>query len=105
VNLTKNTANALARDRIRVNALLPGWVDTPGEHETLKRFHDAPENWLEDAEKGRPFGRLLKPQDIARAICFLASEESALMTGAVLDYDQAVPGTFTGSLGPMASGN
>lgn len=101
VNLTRNTANGLLPYRIRVNCILPGWVDTPGEHETLKRFHDAPDNWLEEAEKQRPFGRLLKPQDIARAVAFLASEESALMNGAVLDYDQTVSGTSTGSLGPM----
>ena len=51
VNLTKNTAAALAAHRIRVNCVLPGWVDTPGEHATLKRFHDAKDNWLEEAEK------------------------------------------------------
>ena len=88
-------------DRIRANCLLPGWVDTPGEHETLKRFHDAPDNWLEEAEKGRPFGRLVKPDEIARAIAYLASGESGIMTGATLDFDQMVPGAFTGSLGPM----
>jgi NAD(P)-dependent dehydrogenase (short-subunit alcohol dehydrogenase family) len=103
VNLTRNTAAALATSRIRVNCVLPGWVDTPGEHETLKRFHGAKEGWLEEAEKGRPFGRLLKGADIARAIAYLASDESALMTGAVLDYDQTVSGTFAGSLGPMSA--
>ena len=101
VNLTRNTANALAWDRIRVNAVLPGWVDTPGEHDTLRRFHDAPDNWLEEAEKTRPFGRLVKPDEIARTIAFLASPESGLMTGATVDFDQSVPGTFSGELGPM----
>lgn len=101
VNLTKNAANALARDRIRVNCVLPGWVDTPGEHETQKRFHDAPDDWLEAAEKERPFGRLVKAGEIARAICYLASDEAGVMTGATLDFDQTVPGAFSGSLGPM----
>ena len=101
VNLTRNTANALLADRIRVNVILPGWVDTPGEDETLKRFHAAPENWREAAEKTLPFGRLVKPEEIARCIGYLASAESGLMTGAVIDFDQTVPGTFTGSLGPM----
>jgi NAD(P)-dependent dehydrogenase (short-subunit alcohol dehydrogenase family) len=103
VNLTRNTGAALATSRIRVNCVLPGWVDTPGEHETLKRFHGAADNWLEEAEKTRPFGRLLKAADIARAIVFLASGESELMTGAVLDYDQTVSGTFAGVLGPMST--
>ena len=92
VNLTKNTANAFNMDRIRANAVLPGWVDTPGEHETLKKFHDAPDNWLEAAEKSRPFGKLLKADDVARMIVFLASPESAPMTGSVIDYEQAVFG-------------
>ena len=101
VNLTKNTANALLWDRIRVNAVLPGWVDTPGEHETLKRFHAAADDWLVEAEKSRPFGRLLKPADIARMIAYLVSAESGVMTGACIDVEQGVPGAFTGSLGPM----
>ena len=92
LNLTKNIANAFNMDRIRANVVLPGWVDTPGEHETLKRFHDAPDNWLEAAEKSRPFGKLLKADDVARMIAFLASPESAPMTGSVIDYEQAVFG-------------
>jgi NAD(P)-dependent dehydrogenase (short-subunit alcohol dehydrogenase family) len=95
INLTKNTANAFNMDRIRSNVILPGWVDTPGEHETLKKFHGAPDNWLEAAEASRPFGKLLKADDVARMIVFLASPESAPMTGAVIDYEQT---TFGGQL-------
>lgn len=102
MNLTKNTANALVWDRIRVNCILPGWVDTPGEHETLKRFHNAGEDWLENAEKERPFGRLVKPDELARAIAYLASDESGLMTGAMLDFEQGVPGITSGRVGPMS---
>jgi NAD(P)-dependent dehydrogenase (short-subunit alcohol dehydrogenase family) len=94
VNLSKNTAAALVWDRIRVNCILPGWVDTPGEHATLKQFHNAPDNWLEEAEKKRPFGRLVKPDELARAIAYLCSGESGLMTGAVVDFEQGAPGAF-----------
>ena len=104
VNLTKNTAAALAAHRIRVNCVLPGWVDTPGEHETLRRFHNVSPNWLEDAEKNAPFGRLLKSDDIARAIVYLASPESALMTGSILDYNQNVPATYASPLDPSKWG-
>jgi NAD(P)-dependent dehydrogenase (short-subunit alcohol dehydrogenase family) len=100
INLTRNTAAALGPDRIRVNCVLPGWVDTPGETETRKRFHNAPDDWVAQVEKTRPFGRLLKSDDIARAIVFLASSEAGLMTGAVLDYDQMVAGTFPEPLPP-----
>lgn len=105
VNLTKNTAAALAAHRIRVNCVLPGWVDTPGEHETLRRFHNAEDNWLEEAEKSAPFGRLLKSDDIARTIVYLASPESALMTGSILDHSQAVPATYVTPLDPKRWGS
>jgi NAD(P)-dependent dehydrogenase (short-subunit alcohol dehydrogenase family) len=91
--LTRNTANALLRDRIRVNGLNIGWMNTPGEDATQKRFHDAPDDWLERAARNQPFGRLLEPEEVARAIAFLASAESGLMTGSVVDFDQTVLGT------------
>ncbi len=93
VTLTKNTANALLRDRIRVNGLNIGWMNTPGEDATQKRFHDAPDDWLERAAQQQPFGRLLEPEEVARAIAFLASDESGMMTGSVIDFDQIVVGT------------
>lgn len=99
--LTKNVAHSVASRRIRVNGLNIGWVDTPGEHETLKRFHDAPDNWLEAAEKTLPFGRLIKPGEVARAIAYLSSAESGLMTGALIDFDQVVLGSSGGMQGPM----
>jgi NAD(P)-dependent dehydrogenase (short-subunit alcohol dehydrogenase family) len=91
--LTRNTANALLRDRIRVNGLNIGWMNTPGEDLTQKRFHDAPDDWLERAARNQPFGRLLEPDEVARAIAFLASDESGLMTGSVVEFDQTIVGT------------
>ncbi|MHB1109353.1 MAG: SDR family oxidoreductase [Devosia sp.] len=92
VTLTKNVAHSVANRRIKVNGLNIGWVDTPGEHETLRRFHGAAGNWLEEAERGRPFGRLMKPDEVARAVAYLASAESGLMTGSIVDFDQVVIG-------------
>lgn len=91
--LVKNAAFSLMAEGIRVNMLNPGWMDTPAEHEVQKKFHDAPDDWLVHAEAQQPFGRLLKPQEVARGICFLASPESGMMTGASIDFDQTVPGT------------
>ncbi|WP_421762006.1 SDR family oxidoreductase [Devosia sp.] len=95
-NLTKNVANAVTGFRIRSNGILLGWVDTPGEHETLKKFHGAGDDWLESAEKSRPFGKLIKPEDVARIVAFLLSAESAPMTGSVIDYEQTVFGGYSG---------
>lgn len=92
VALTRNAAYSLMRHRIRVNLLNPGWMNTPAEHDVQKHWHDAPDNWLELAEPTLPFGRLLDPGEVARAICFLASQESGMMTGSVIDFDQSVLG-------------
>jgi NAD(P)-dependent dehydrogenase (short-subunit alcohol dehydrogenase family) len=90
--LTRNAAYALMRDRIRVNGLNLGWMDTPGEHAIQTLFHGRPASWLEEAEKDKPFGRLIKTSEAARAIAFLGSDESGLMTGALVDFDQSVVG-------------
>ncbi|MGP1395354.1 MAG: SDR family oxidoreductase [Inquilinaceae bacterium] len=94
LTLTRNHGFALMRHRIRVNGLNIGWTDTPGEHRIQKEFHQADEGWLDRAEHALPFGRLIKPDEVARAIAFLASDESGLMTGAVVDFDQSVLGSY-----------
>lgn len=90
--LTRNAAYTLMRRRIRVNLIQPGWMATPGEDSIQRQFHDAEEGWLEQAAVSRPFGRLIDPAELARTVCFLASEASGLMTGAVIDFDQSVVG-------------
>ena len=90
--LGKNAAYSVMRRHIRINTLSLGWMDTPGEDEIQRRYHAAGPEWLEQAEARQPFGRLLKPEEVARAIAFLASDESGLMTGSVVDFDQSVAG-------------
>ena len=45
-------------------------------------------NWLEEANATRPFGRLLLPIDIAHAAAYFASDDSAVISGAVIDVEQ-----------------
>ena len=90
--MTKNVAYSVMRHRIRVNALLLGWMDTPGEDLIQRRYHSGGKDWLAEAEAAQPFGRLLKPAEVARTIAFLASEESGMMTGCLIDFDQSVIG-------------
>jgi NAD(P)-dependent dehydrogenase (short-subunit alcohol dehydrogenase family) len=90
--LTRNAAFAMLPDRIRINGLNIGWMDTPGEQSIQSRYHNARKDWLKRAEKGRPFGRLLKPTEVAKAIAFLASDESGMMTGSIVDFDQTIVG-------------
>jgi NAD(P)-dependent dehydrogenase (short-subunit alcohol dehydrogenase family) len=90
--LTKNVAYSVMRSKIRVNGLNIGWMDTPGEDRIMKTYHDAEEGWLAKAEAQRPVGRLLKPDEVARAVAYLSSAESGLMTGSIIDFDQQVLG-------------
>jgi NAD(P)-dependent dehydrogenase (short-subunit alcohol dehydrogenase family) len=87
MTLTKNAAAALGRYRIRVNQLNVGWTLTEGE-ERVQRADGKGPKWLEDAMATRPFGRLLMPADIAHAAAYFASDDSALITGAVVDLEQ-----------------
>ncbi|HEX2310213.1 MAG TPA: oxidoreductase [Vicinamibacterales bacterium] len=87
MTLTKNAAAYLNQYRIRVNQLNVGWTLTEGEHR-VKLLEGKGENWVEDAVRTRPFGRLLDPQDIAYAAAYFASDESACITGTVMDLEQ-----------------
>jgi NAD(P)-dependent dehydrogenase (short-subunit alcohol dehydrogenase family) len=91
--LTRNVARAVVKHRIRVNGLNLGWMDSPAEHAVQKRFHGADDDWLRRAEKEQPFGRLIKPAEVAEFAAFLLSERSGLMTGSIIDFDQNVLGT------------
>jgi NAD(P)-dependent dehydrogenase (short-subunit alcohol dehydrogenase family) len=90
---TKNTANGLRRDRIRVNGINLGWTDTPNEH-VVQSLQGSPTDWLEKAEEQSPFGRLLKPDDVARLCTYLLSDESGILTGSNIDLTQRVMGMF-----------
>jgi NAD(P)-dependent dehydrogenase (short-subunit alcohol dehydrogenase family) len=91
--LTRNVARSVLQHRIRVNGLNLGWMDSPAEHAVQKKFHAADDDWLQKAEKEQPFGRLIKPAEVAEFVAFLLSERSGLMTGSIIDYDQNVIGT------------
>ncbi len=94
MGLTRNVAYSLMPDRIRCNGLNIGWMATEGEDAIQRRYHGAGDDWLAQAGATQPFGRLLDPAEVARAIAFLASAESGMMTGAVIDFDQSVHGTY-----------
>ena len=91
--MTKSAAFALMRHGIRVNQINPGWMDTESEDLVQRRWHAATDGWVERAEATLPFGRLIKPPELARVIAFyLSDDESGMMTGNVVDYDQSIQG-------------
>ena len=74
-------AAELARHRINVNVIEPGWIDTPGEHETFGS--DA----IRQAAPTLPWGRLGTPEDIGKAAAFLCSSDADYITGTSLLVD------------------
>jgi len=102
--VTRNSAYAVVRDRIRVNGIGPGWIDSPGEHNTRMGYHGEDDGWLARAEAMQPFGRLIKVEELARAIAFLAGPQSGLMTGSIVHFDQTIPGAGDPPMPPMPPG-
>jgi NAD(P)-dependent dehydrogenase (short-subunit alcohol dehydrogenase family) len=98
--LTRNVAHSLLKFRIRVNGLNIGWMSTPGEDRIMKTYHGAEDGWLEAAVKTKPFGRLIDPKEVARACAYLCSNESGLMTGSNIDFDQSVVGAADPPIDP-----
>ena len=92
--LTKNSAHAHRFDRIRVNGVVLGWVDSPGERQMQAVTLGKGEAWLAEAAASMPFGRLLNPDDVARLSLFLLSDASEPMSGALIDYTQNVFGAL-----------
>jgi NAD(P)-dependent dehydrogenase (short-subunit alcohol dehydrogenase family) len=101
--VTKNSAFSLMRNKIRVNALNIGWMDTPGEDRIQKEYHKADPDWLAKAEASQPFARLLKTNEVARAVLFLASADSGMMTGSIVDFDQSVLGCYESPPHPIGT--
>lgn len=79
--MARTWAVELASHRIRVNVVEPGWTDTPGE----RVF--STEQQLQDESKRLPLGRLATANEIAKAVCFLASDDASYITGACLEVD------------------
>ena len=99
ITLTKNVGFSLMRNGIRVNGLCIGWMDTPGEDRIMKTYHQAEDNWRAKAEAGLPTGRLLKSDEVARAVG-ISQAMMGLMTGSIIDFDQAVLGYYASAPQP-----
>ena len=100
--LTRNAGYQLQPDRIRVNGLNIGWTATEGEH-SVQAATGRPGDWLGEADASRPFGRLLRPDDIAPMVTYLLSDAARMITGSVIDFDQTVHGPY-GAHVPAAVG-
>ncbi|NIM90566.1 MAG: glucose 1-dehydrogenase [Candidatus Aminicenantes bacterium] len=86
VLLTKAMAIDHGAQGIRINCICPGDVDTPMLTEDARQRGQPWKEYLVNASD-RPLGRIGKPDEIANAALFLASEDSSFMTGAILAVD------------------
>jgi NAD(P)-dependent dehydrogenase (short-subunit alcohol dehydrogenase family) len=93
VALVRQVARDYSGEGIRVNALCPGWIDTPFNTPSWENFGGR-ERFLEEVPRLVPLGRIGTPEEAARLACFLLSEEAAYMTGHALvaDGGESLPG-------------
>jgi NAD(P)-dependent dehydrogenase (short-subunit alcohol dehydrogenase family) len=96
--LSRNLADALSPWLVRVHVLNVGWTLTEGEV-MIQRDEGAPDDWAEQGGKTRPWGRLLKPEEIAGAVAYLASDEAAIFSGTTIDLEQFPLGRLGGHVG------
>jgi NAD(P)-dependent dehydrogenase (short-subunit alcohol dehydrogenase family) len=88
MTMSRNLANALAVDRVRVNHFNPGWVITPNEYK-LKMTEGLPEGWPDRPDPTNvPSGRMTQPEEIAAHAVFWLSDESRPISGSVIDLEQ-----------------
>jgi NAD(P)-dependent dehydrogenase (short-subunit alcohol dehydrogenase family) len=84
--LTKAMALDHASQNVRVNCVCPGDTDTPMIREEARQMGQSIDAFLRDAAD-RPLGRLGKPEEVARAVLFLASDSASFITGTTLVVD------------------
>ena len=83
-HMARTAAIELAQHRIRVNIVHPGWIDTPGE----RKFFT--EEQLAEGAKKLPWNRLGRPDEVAKAICYVLSDDAEYMTGSTLSIEGGV---------------
>ncbi|KAJ8734273.1 hypothetical protein PYW07_014824 [Mythimna separata] len=78
IGMTQSAAKELGKFNIRVNAVLPGFIETP-------MIKTVPEKVMQNMLKLVPLGRMGQPSELAEVIAFLSSDKSSFMTGASID--------------------
>jgi NAD(P)-dependent dehydrogenase (short-subunit alcohol dehydrogenase family) len=87
VLLTKAMALDHAKDGIRINAVCPSDTDTPMMLEDFRQRGVSPEDGARASAQGIPMGRMARAAEVARVVCFLASEAASFVTGVAVPVD------------------
>ncbi len=91
--LTRNAGYALMRNRIHVNQLAIGWMNSDHERKLIE-METGDAGFIDRAAAGKPFGRILDPVEVAKAVLWMASDDSGMMTGAIVNFDQSIWGAY-----------
>lgn len=91
--LTRNAGYALMRNRIHVNQLSIGWMNSDHERKLIEQ-ETGDAHFIDRAAADKPFGRILDPNEVAKAVLWMASEDSGMMTGAIVNFDQSIWGAY-----------
>jgi glucose 1-dehydrogenase len=83
-HMARTAAIELARHRIRVNVIHPGWIDTPGE----RKFFS--EDQLSQGAENIPLKRMGKPEELGKLAAFIASDDADYMTGSTVLMDGGI---------------
>lgn len=88
MTMSRNLANVLAQERVRVNHFNVGWVITENERK-LKIAEGLPEDWhIRPEVEHVPSGRMTQPEEIARHVAFWLSDKSIPISGSVMELEQ-----------------
>ena len=88
MTMSRNLANVLAYDQVRVTHFNVGWVITPNEYK-LKISEGLPEGWSDNPDREHvPTGRMTQPEEIAAHVVFWLSDESRPISGSVIELEQ-----------------
>src|SRR5437016_5582089 len=94
---SRNLANALKFDRVRVYCLNVGWMDTEGERAVLARLGH-PDDFIDRQGKRWPLERPLRPSEVADVCLFLVSDAAAPFSGTVIELEQFPTGALSAPL-------
>lgn len=95
IHFARMAAQQYAADRIRVNTVIPGLIDTPRVAQNVARMFDADARAASAArDRQVPMGRMGTPWEVANAVAFLASDEASYITGAELVVDGGLTGKY-----------
>lgn len=95
IHFARMAAQQYAADRIRVNTVIPGLIDTPRVAKNVARMFDADARAASAArDRQVPMGRMGTPWEVANAVAFLASDEASYITGTELLVDGGLTGKY-----------